>query len=462
VATGGGLLMDPENSRLLHPSGVVFRLKCSPEAILERLGTGKGRPKLAGDLQARMKKLSAEREPMYGAIPFQVETTGLSKEQVIDDLIRVYSAVGDRLRVIPVSLPGGGGYSITIGPGALNSVGTMLRHRGFTSRVAVVADENVAKLYLDTAIRSLRSTGFEPFPCLIPPGEQTKSHEWLIRLYERFLEIGLDRKGVVVSLGGGVTGDLTGFAAATYMRGLALVHCPTTLLAMVDSSVGGKTGVDLPQGKNLVGAFKQPLLVVSDTDALQSLPPREIRMGMAEVIKHTIIDDPELFTVMEQAEGHLKLDPALIERSVAVKVRVVENDVFEAGRREVLNLGHTVGHALEKVSGYQMGHGDAVAVGLMAVARMSVKMGLTSAEVSDRIESLLARTGFPVRHGSASEEIMEAMSSDKKALERRVRFVLIREIGSVEPGWQVPPDMARAVLNELYEPQTTGKREKFS
>lgn len=452
VATGGGMLVDPENRRLLGTSGIILRLMCAPEAIMERIGTGRGRPKLADNPSDRMNKLLVEREPMYASLPFQIENTSRSEEQVLEDIVRVISAVGDRLRVLPVSLPDGGGYSIAIGPGVLNLVGAMLRNRGFTSRVAVVADENVAKLYLDTTIESLRRDGFEPFPCIVPAGEQSKSHEHLVRLYERFLEARLDRKGAVVSLGGGVTGDLAGFAAATYMRGVDLVHCPTTLLAMVDSSVGGKTGVDLPQGKNLVGAFKQPTLVLSDTDTLKSLPEREVRMGMAEVIKHTVIDDPELFELLERESGPLELGPSLIERSVAVKVRVVETDLFEAGRREVLNLGHTVGHALEQVSGYRMGHGDAVAVGLVAVARMSVRMGLTSAEVSERIESLLLRTGFPVCHNNDPEAILEAMTADKKALERRVRFVLIRDIGSVEPGRQVPPDVVRAVLEELREP----------
>jgi 3-dehydroquinate synthase len=452
VATGGGMLLDPENRRLLSRSGIVFRLRCAPEVVLSRIGSPRTRPKLAGNPSAQVKKLMTEREPLYASLPFQIETTGLSEEQVIENIAQVSKVVGDRLRTLPVSVPGGEGYSIGIGDGVLDLIGTMLQDRGFTSRIAVVADENVEKLYMESVAESLRSAGFEPFPCVIPPGEQSKAHEHLMRLYDRFLEIGVDRKGVVVALGGGVTGDLAGFAAATYMRGVALAHCPTTLLAMVDSSIGGKTGVDLPRGKNLVGAFKQPVCVLSDTQTLTSLPEREIRMGAAEVIKHAVIDDPELFMSIEGRKGRFDLDPALIERSAAVKVRVVETDLFESGRREVLNLGHTVGHALEQVSGYRIGHGDAVAVGLVAGARMSVKMGLCAAELSDRVESLLIHVGFPVRHNAAPEAIMQAMTADKKALEGRVRFVLIRDIGSVEPGRQVPPNVVRAVLNELHEP----------
>jgi 3-dehydroquinate synthase len=452
VATGGGLFLDRDNRRTMSRSGIILRLACTPEAALERIGSGRNRPKVADDPTARVKQLLAEREPMYASLPFQIDTTGCALDQVVDDIVHVLSNVGKRLNVIPVSLPDGGGYSIAVGDGILDLVGPMLRNRKFTSRVAVVADENVAKLHADTAMESLRNSGFEPSLCVMPPGEQSKSHEHLLRLYGRFLEIGLDRKGVVVAIGGGVIGDLAGFAAASYMRGVALVHCPTTLLAMVDSSVGGKTGVDLPQGKNLVGAFKQPVFVISDTGTLASLPPREVRMGMAEVIKHTVIDDADLFMRMERESEALKLTPELIRRSVAVKVRVVETDLFEAGRREVLNLGHTVGHALEQVSGYRIGHGDAVAIGLVAVARMSAKMELTSPEVSDRIETLLVRYGFPVRHNCDLNAITAAMTADKKTLAGRVRFVLVRDVGTVEPGLQVPQEIIREVLDELRDP----------
>lgn len=452
IATGGGLFLDRDNRRVLSRSGIVFRLVCTPDAVLERIGAGLDRPKVADDPATRVRQLLAEREPMYASLPFQIDTTSLSEDRVVDAIVHALSDMGTRLNVMPVSLPDGGGYSIAVGQGVLDLVGAMLRNRSFTSRIAVVADENVASLHADRAMESLRRCGFEPSLCIVPPGEQSKSHEQLIRLYERFLQIGLDRKGVVVAIGGGVIGDLAGFAAATYMRGVALVHCPTTLLAMVDSSVGGKTGVDLPQGKNLVGAFKQPVFVLADTGTLASLPLKEIRMGMAEVIKHTIIDDAELFSHMERSPDALELTPELIQRSVSVKVRVVETDVFEAGRREVLNLGHTVGHAVEKVSAYSMGHGDAVAVGLIAVARMSVRTGLAPAEVSERIESLLRRTGFPVRHDCDVDALIAAMTADKKTLAGRVRFVLIQDVGQVQPGLSVPPEIVREVLDELREP----------
>jgi 3-dehydroquinate synthase len=261
----------------------------------------------------------------------------------------------------------------------------------------------------------------------------------------------MDRRGAVIALGGGVVGDLAGFAAATYMRGVVLVQCPTTLLAMVDSSVGGKTGVDLPQGKNLVGAFKQPALVVADTLTLGSLPAGQVRMGMAELIKHAIIDDADLFAALEASGGSVALDPELVARSVRVKIQVVEGDAFESGRRAVLNLGHTVGHALEKCSKYSMAHGDAVSVGLVAAARISNRMGLCGDHVPERVEVLLTRVGLSVRHGMNPAELASVMTTDKKVVEGRVRFVLIREIGAVDHGCDVPPDLVKEVLQSLVK-----------
>jgi 3-dehydroquinate synthase len=325
----------------------------------------------------------------------------------------------------------------------------MLRDRGLTSRIAVVTDFNVTKLYADQVVSSLESVGFKPFICTIPPGEGSKNLGRLSSLYQSFLAGRLDRRGAVVALGGGVIGDLAGYAAATYMRGVALVQCPTTLLAMVDSSVGGKTGVDLPEGKNLVGAFKQPILVAADTQALDTLPEREIRMGMAELIKHAVIGDLQLFEALESSDKVSGLDAALIARSANVKVRVVEADPFESGPREVLNLGHTVGHAVEKCSEYSVGHGEAVSVGLVAAARISEKMGLCESTIPDRLESLLSRTGLPVRHSADPDALVDVMAADKKAVEGRVRFVLIKSIGQVEHGIEVSPDLLRQVLEDL-------------
>ncbi len=452
IATGGGMPLEPENRKLLNSSGVVICLRCSTEEILARVGNDRGRPMLDGkDPAERVNLLLREREASYSSFAYQVNTTDLAVEDSVNRVNEIAQNGKGATRFLAVNLPGGGGYSIAIGPGCLDHLGEMLRDRGLTSRIAVVTDFNVAKLYADQVVSALERGGFKPFLCTVPPGERSKNLEQLSLLYQSFLAGRLDRRGCVAALGGGVIGDLAGYAAATYMRGVALAQCPTTLLAMVDSSVGGKTGVDLPQGKNLVGAFKQPIIVAADTQALATLPEREVRMGMAEFIKHAVIGDPELFEALERSDNASGLDADLIPRSANVKVHVVESDPFESGPREVLNLGHTVGHAVEKCSKYTMGHGEAVSVGLVAVARISEKMEMCAPTAAERLESLLIRTGLPVRHSADPDELVEVMAADKKSVDGRVRFVLIRKIGLVEHGIEVSPGLLRQVLENLLK-----------
>lgn len=453
IATGGGMALDPENRKLLSLSGVVVCLRCSTEEILARVGNNGGRPKLEGqDPAERVDSLLRERAASYSSFAYQVNTTDLGVEDSVNRVYEIARNGKSASRFLAVNLPGGGGYSIAIGPGSLDQLGEMLRDRGLTSRIAVVTDFNVAKLYSDQVVSALERGGFKPFLCTVPPGEGSKNLEQLSLLYQSFLVGRLDRRGCIVALGGGVIGDLAGFAAATYMRGVALAQCPTSLLAMVDSSVGGKTGVDLPEGKNLVGAFKQPIIVAADTQALATLPEREVRNGMAELIKHAVIGDPELFEALEGSINASRLDAALIARSASVKVRVVESDPFESGPREVLNLGHTIGHAVEKCSRYSMGHGEAVSVGLIAAAKISEQMGLCAPAVAERLESLLSRTGLPIGYSADPDELVEVMAADKKSVDGRVRFVLIRRIGLVEYGIDVSPDLLRQVLKELSRP----------
>ena len=449
VSTGGGMLLDVGNRKLLNSGGIVVRLKCSPEKILSRVEITGVRPLLqCADPAVRVEALLREREPAYSSLPFHVNTSALSVEEVVEIITKIAGGVAPTTEFISVASPGGGGYTISVGPHLLENVGRMLEARGLSSVMAVVTDEIVAGLYLAKVEDSLRSTGFRPFPCVVPAGEASKNLSQVEKLYGDFLKNGLDRRGAVLALGGGVVGDLAGFAAATYMRGVQFVQCPTTLLGMVDSSVGGKTGVDLVHGKNLVGAFKQPLLVAADTNCFNSLPQKEIRMGMAEVIKHTIIDDAEMFEMLERT-GSPSLEPAQVARSVKVKVRVVENDPFESGRREVLNLGHTVGHAVENLSDYSMAHGDAVSVGLAAAGRISHRMGYCSASVPQRVEALLARMGLPAHHDMDPDRAVQIMASDKKTIEGRVRFVLVKDLGEVVNGCEVPDHILDSVLNEL-------------
>jgi 3-dehydroquinate synthase len=256
----------------------------------------------------------------------------------------------------------------------------------------------------------------------------------------------------VLSLGGGVTGDVAGFATATYLRGLRLVQVPTTLLAMVDASVGGKTGVDLPQGKNLVGAFKQPALVIIDPAVLATLPAVEFRSGMAEVIKHGLIGDPDLFADLESPVPIVPdgIPTSYLARALNVKIQVVEEDPFEEGRRAVLNLGHTVGHGLERLSGFRLRHGKAVAIGLVAAAWIAVALGRADPSLANRIEAALLAWGLPVRWPALDvDALWEAMTHDKKRRGGVLRWILPRELGNVEIADDVPPDVARSVLKNL-------------
>jgi 3-dehydroquinate synthase len=293
-------------------------------------------------------------------------------------------------------------------------------------------------------------------------GEEHKTLGTVAGIYDQFLAGGLERSDTVLALGGGVTGDVAGFAAASYMRGVRFAQVPTTLLAMVDSSVGGKTGVDLPEGKNLVGAFKQPALVVVDPSVLATLPAGEVRSGAAEMIKHGIIGAPSLFTELEMrfrgpelpsvtADGpKLGIRSSQLARALQVKIEIVEQDPFEGGRRAVLNLGHTVGHALEKLSGFSLRHGEAVAIGMVAAARFAVELGLAEASLPDRIETVLGGWELPTRCPPLSADaIWDAMAHDKKRQKGQLRWILPEAIGKVEIVPDIPRHVVRSVLCSL-------------
>lgn len=449
IATGGGMLLDPENRKLLSRSGVIIRLDASVPTILHRTQRNQQRPLLnCEDSEQRIKSLLAERSAAYASLPFHVDTTGLELEETANRILCIIQDVEDSSQFVPVKTRDRGGYTIALGPGMLRTAGTMLRDRGISSRCIVVTDDVVADKYLLILLESLKTSGFHADACIIQSGESSKNLNEVQKLYEAFLKYGLDRNGAVIALGGGVVGDLAGFAAATYMRGVHLVQCPTTLLAMVDSSVGGKTGVDLPQGKNLVGAFKQPLITIADTSCLETLPHKEVLMGMAESIKHAIISDAELFEHFEKTNPN-DLTIESIAQSIQVKVDVVEQDPFESGFRETLNLGHTVGHAIEKCSNYSLLHGEAVSIGLVAAARLSSETGLCEQTIPQRIEALLDRVGLPVRHTMDPHELVAAMTSDKKTRDGQIRFILIQSIGKVQFGCSVPSDVLLQVLSEL-------------
>lgn len=451
IATGGGALVDPANRATMMRTGTVVCLTCSADEILRRVSRAGDvdRPLLdVADPHAEIERLLAVRHRAYEAIPWQVDATGLSVADVVERVLRFSGAV-----TLPVRHPAGE-YPIHIGEGLLEQVGGALRGAGVPegSRVAVVSNPVVAQLYDAQVREALHSEAYQPFACYIPDAEQHKTLDTVAGLYDQFLAGGLDRSGTVLSLGGGVTGDVAGFAAASFLRGVRFVQVPTTILAMADASVGGKTGVDLPQGKNLVGAFKQPAVVVMDPHVLVTLPEGETRSGMAEVIKHGIIGDPDLFGELESGTPNLQVPMSVsqLARTLQVKIRVVEEDPFEQGRRAVLNLGHTVGHGLERLSEFTLRHGEAVAIGMVAASRIASELGRADGLLSSRIEAVLRLWGLPVRCPPFdSEAIWESMAHDKKRRGRALRWVLPQAIGKVEIADDVPPQVVKSVLREL-------------
>jgi 3-dehydroquinate synthase len=346
-------------------------------------------------------------------------------------------------------------YEILIGRDLLAELGSRCKKLGLGSRCAIITDSNVAPHYAKETQRSLEASGFATALITIPAGEKSKSLKFVGECYDAMAAHRLERKSFVVALGGGVVGDLAGFVAASYLRGIPFVQIPTTLLAQVDSSVGGKTGINLKAGKNLVGAFYQPKLVICDLATLDTLPEREFRSGMAEVIKYGIIYDAPFFRKLEQQmEAALQRDPAtltrIIARCCAIKADVVSQDETESGLRAILNFGHTIGHALEAISGYgKYLHGEAISVGQVLAARLSERVSGLSEGESQRIHDLLKRAGLPVSvelSAAEREKVLAAMKLDKKVSQGEIKFVLARQIGKVEFGCKALESEVRAVL----------------
>lgn len=448
IATGGKTLVPGTNREILGASGTVVCLTASSEEILRRLEGVQDRPLLdTFDQRARVPALLEERAEAYRCILLQVDTTGLTVEEVVDQVLAI--AATPRARSIPVQVPGGE-YAIQLGRALLDHVGTLLAQHGFRDRAILVTNPTVNALLGARVVRSLEAAGFDVGTCMVPDGETFKTLDTVRTLYDDFTEAGLDRLGPVLALGGGVIGDIAGFAAATYLRGVPLVQLPTSLLAMVDASVGGKVAVNHSQGKNLIGAFKQPALVVADLDTLATLPAPEFSSGLAEIVKAGLIGDPQLLNQIG-ACGPVPV-AWLIERAVRVKVRIVEADPFETGQRATLNLGHTFGHALELLSNYSRSHGYAVAIGLVAAARLSARLAVCDSALPVCIEHILAPLGLPTRyHDHTPAQVWQAMVTDKKRRGSRLRFVLLRGEGDVFVADDVSQEDVLAVLEALRE-----------
>jgi 3-dehydroquinate synthase len=339
---------------------------------------------------------------------------------------------------------------IIIGNGILGDVGELVPA---ADKFAIISNPTVAQLYGETVASSLADSGLEHEIFLVPDSEESKSLDVANGIYSKLADAGFDRNACIIGLGGGAVGDLAGFVAATYMRGIGLVQIPTTLLAQVDSAIGGKTGVNIPAGKNLVGAFHQPTVVISDVSVLRTLPERDFRSGLAEVIKYGVISDAEMLKL-----GVTKLmgkDPGMLENIVArcssIKAEIVQEDERDTGRRIILNLGHTLGHALESASGYGYSHGEAVAVGMVYAARISLRTGLMAESGLQKISELLASAGLPVRidKNIGIEKLMNFMQSDKKGRAGKIYMVLPTGIGTEPVCEAVEHELIVATLREM-------------
>ncbi|MFA5308376.1 MAG: 3-dehydroquinate synthase [Dehalococcoidales bacterium] len=346
-------------------------------------------------------------------------------------------------------------YEIRVGSGIMADAGLWLKEQGLAGKAVIITDSNVGPLYAAALGKSLAGAGFKVTVILIPAGEEQKTLAVAGLLYKKLAANYAERSTSVLALGGGVVGDLAGFVAATYMRGVPLVQLPTTLLAMVDSSVGGKTAVDHGQMKNIVGAFYQPRLVIADIDTLKTLPQKELSNGLAEVIKAAAIFDEDFFRFLEEHMGQaMAFAPDVLEeiviRSISHKAEIVGRDEKESGERILLNYGHTVGHAVEAVSGFTLKHGQAVALGMLAENRIAVKMGMLSEGDAARIETLIRQAGLPFIlpnfTEAEKEKVLEFIKHDKKVLNDRVRFVLLEGIGRSVVSDAVGPGLVKEVL----------------
>ena len=445
IATGGGALGDRRNLVELRRSGTLVCLTASPQAILERSRRGPARPLLkVPKPRARIEELLAARACQYAQADYHLDTTELSPEQAA-------ARIAHWLSVVPVNL-GERSYEIVIGRDLLFHAEEHLRPISRGRRPIVISEERVWEYHGLALCAGLPKHQRILLPAL-DDQEKIKSLRYAEQLYSELLSLGARRDSLLIAFGGGTVGDLVGFVAATYMRGLEFVQIPTTLLAQVDSSVGGKVAVNHPRAKNLIGAFWQPQLVLADLHCLDTLPRRQFRNGLGEVIKHALLADPRLFAYLEShVEEVMRLSvPAmrhLLRRNCEIKADIVSRDEREAGPREALNLGHTFAHALETVADYQgLSHGEAVSIGLAAAGRLAARLGLFSDRNLQRLLALLQAYHLPVAAPQLPVvAVLSAMQSDKKARQGGVRFVLPVRLGRVRVVAEVPRAEVRAAL----------------
>lgn len=449
VALGGGTLIDPDNRRLAETTGRVLLLDAEPDSLVERLRqSGEPRPLISDGSQGGLYGLLETRRKHYASFPLRIDTSRLDLIKAADEIQIAFG----RFQVTSVEDPSGAGYPVIVAAGGWAAIPDYLIDAGLPGPLQLVSDSNVSLLYGDSLLEALKQAGIGASAWNFPAGESSKNSATLVSLWETMLQNGLDRQSGLIALGGGVVSDLAGFAAGTYLRGIAWCAVPTSLLAMVDASLGGKTGINLPAGKNLAGMFHPPRLVWVDPDLLGTLPEKELRSGMAEIVKGGVIADAELFESCEGWQG--VIDPAkvkpLIARAMAIKIRMIEVDPYEKGARKALNLGHTFGHAIEAASAYRLRHGEAIAIGMTLEARLAERSGLAKPGLADRLAGCLAGLGLPTQAPAqiSSQSILRFMAADKKRLASVVRFSLPLKIGEVAIDQAVDPADVEAVLTE--------------
>ncbi len=460
LATGGGAILSPQNRDILKQSGLVVYLKSSVHDLWQRTRHDHNRPLLQeSNPRAKLQKLHEERDPLYTEIADVVIHTGKQSVQILLDRLRkkleeMKQMIQDEntMQTLNVGLAERS-YPIHIGSDLLDRIELLLPHIP-QKRTVIVSNTTVAPLYLGQLTERLRASGIEVQSIILPDGEQYKSGESLNTIYDALLSARSERSTPLIALGGGVIGDITGYAAATYLRGVPFIQIPTTLLSQVDSSVGGKTGINHPLGKNMIGAFYQPRVVLADTTTLNTLPDNELRAGLAEVIKYGLIRDlPFLEWLEANIDKLLARDTSVLQyaiaRSCQNKADVVGADERESGERALLNLGHTFGHAIENGMGYGVWlHGEGVAAGTIMAADLSQRMGWLTAEDVARVRKLFERAGLPVSAPAlGAEKYLQLMGLDKKVEGGKIRFVLLKPLGhAVKTG-----DVPQALLEQTLE-----------
>lgn len=516
IAVGGGAIVDPQNYELLATNGFIVCLEAKPETICKRLFAEAAynpetevRPLLAVDNPLeRIRQLKASRQPCYAKADWTIHTDNLRIGEVAAEVIRAWRSLGSASDDTPIVIARHGmpkqsqeysapglprcarndtrktarrdsdkdtaclvetatqSYPVFVGYGLLDKLGKKMKQAALSGKVTIVSDENVFSFYGSRVEKILKSAGFAASSCLVPPGEETKSVGSAVKIYDFLIKHRTERDDIIVALGGGMVGDLAGFVAATFLRGMPWAQVPTSLMAMVDASIGGKVGVNHPEGKNLIGSFYQPSLVLADCETLGTLPQRELTSGWAEVVKYGLTLDREFFEFLESNVGGLAgLEPELlvqaIARSAAIKAQVVSQDEKEReGKRTILNYGHTIGHGVEAATRYKRFlHGEAVAIGMMGAAKLSQRSGFLPSTAVERQRALLQEFGLPTSLRGKQRNlklslagVTRAMELDKKVRGKAIRWVLLEDIGKAVIRNDVPREDVLTVLRELVKP----------